>query len=563
MKHLWVYPLTGLLLLSACKPKQKQTWLSEEPKATQANQAPAGALELVFPYGSEKEKWIKDVTESFNRSGRKLAGGKTIFVKAIPMGSGEAVDEILAGRLQAHIVSPASAAFVKLGNAESRSKFGKDLITPAGNVLLSPVVIAMWKPMAEAIGWGKKPVGWVDILALARNQKGWASFGFPQWGQFKFGHTHPLYSNSGLISLIAEVYAASGKTKGLEPSDLTKPHTGEFLNAIEDSVVHYGSSTGFFGRKMFENGPQYLSAAVLYESMVVESYTGKANLPFPVVAIYPKEGTFWSDHPIGIIQRDWVTKDHRDAADIYIRYLLDKPQQEKALQYGFRPAAVDVAVGAPIDQAHGVDPQEPKTTLEVPNAEMIHGIIDLWQERKKNAEVVLVIDTSGSMRDDSKLDNAKLGGRQLISLMNNNDVFSLLPFNNKFDWALQDASLKTSRDHANQQMDSLYPGGGTAFYDSVEAAYEHLLERPSEHRIQAIVALTDGEDNRSKLQLTELISKIRSDGENKNIRVFTIAYGSDAQKDILKQIADATQARSYEGTPGNIVSVFRDISTFF
>ena len=34
---------------------------------------------------------------------------------------------------------------------------------------------------------------------------------------------------------------------------------------------------------------------------------------------------------------------------------------------------------------------------------MIHGIIDLWQERKKNAEVVLVIDTSGSMRDDDKL----------------------------------------------------------------------------------------------------------------------------------------------------------------
>jgi Ca-activated chloride channel family protein len=79
-------------------------------------------------------------------------------------------------------VSPASAAFVKLGNAESRSKFGNDLVTPAGNVVLSPVVIAMWKPMAEAIGWGKKPVGWADILALARDEKGWASFGFPQVG---------------------------------------------------------------------------------------------------------------------------------------------------------------------------------------------------------------------------------------------------------------------------------------------------------------------------------------------------------------------------------------------
>jgi Ca-activated chloride channel family protein len=165
------------------------------------------------------------------------------------------------------------------------------------------VVIAMWKPMAEALGWEKKPIGWWNILALARNQKGWAAYGYPQWGSFKFGHTHPQFSNSGLISLFAEVYAASGKTAGITTSDLNKPHTAEFLAGIEKSVVHYGSSTGFFGRQMFSSGRQYLSAAVLYENMVIESYS-QNNLPFPVVAIYPKEGTFWSDHPIGIVERE-------------------------------------------------------------------------------------------------------------------------------------------------------------------------------------------------------------------------------------------------------------------
>jgi Ca-activated chloride channel homolog len=190
-------------------------------------------------------------------------------------------------------------------NPQSQSKFGKDLIATTDNLVLSPVVIAMWKPMAEALGWGKKPIGWSDILALARSQKGWAAYGYPQWGSFKFGHTHPQFSNSGLISLFAEVYAASGKTAGLTAADLNKPHTAEFLAGIEKSVVHYGSSTGFFGRQMFSSGPQYLSAAVLYENMVIESYS-QNNLPFPVVAIYPKEGTFWSDHPIGIVEREWT-----------------------------------------------------------------------------------------------------------------------------------------------------------------------------------------------------------------------------------------------------------------
>jgi Ca-activated chloride channel family protein len=534
------------------------------PEKGSSQSAPSGALELIFPYGSEKEGWINEVTSAFNRENHKLSDGRPIYVRAIPLGSGETIDEILAGRLQAHIASPASAAFIKLGNAESRAKYGHDLIANTDNLLLSPVVIAMWKPMAEAIGWGAKPIGWSEILALARNPKGWASYNFPQWGQFKFGHTHPQYSNSGLISLIAEVYAASGKTKGLVPGDLAKPKTAEFLNAIEGSVVHYGSSTGFFGRKMFDNGPQYLSAAVLYESMVVESYGQSAKMPFPVVAVYPKEGTFWSDHPIGVVERDWVTPDHRAAAKIYIQYLLAKPQQEKALNFGFRPASVDIAVGAPIDPAHGVDPKEPKTTLETPSAEIIHGILNLWQVQKKSAEVVLVMDISGSMNDDAKLENAKIGARQLVELMNDGDTFSLLPFSNEFTWAAQDVSLKTERAQIVTQINSLFAHGGTALYDSIDAAYQHLYTRPKQDRkIQAVVVLTDGDDNESKTKLDALMSRIRFDGENRTIRVFTIAYGADARKDILKRIAESTQAKSYEGNPKNIVTVFRDISTFF
>ena len=100
-----------------------------------------------------------------------------------------------------------------------------------------------------------------------------------------------------MISLCAEVYAGAGKAKDLTLEDVGDPKVGEFLSDIEKGVVHYGSSTGFFGRKMFERGPQFLSAAVMYENMVVESYGGVGgvtdanySLPFPVVAIYPSEG---------------------------------------------------------------------------------------------------------------------------------------------------------------------------------------------------------------------------------------------------------------------------------
>jgi Ca-activated chloride channel family protein len=554
---LLIFLLLLLLLLPGCKSKT-----SSESESSSFS---GDKLELTFTYGSEKEKWINEVTAEFNRADHRTSSGKRIHVSAIPMGSGEAIDEVMEGRRQPHLISPASAAFIKLGNAQSQSKYGKDLIASTDNLVLSPVVIAMWKPMAEALGWGKRPIGWSDILALARNQKGWEAYGYPQWGRFKFGHTHPQFSNSGLISLFAEVYAGSGKTAGLTVADVNKPRTADFLSGIEKSVVHYGSSTGFFGRQMFSTGPQYLSAAVLYENMVTESYS-QNNLPFPVVAIYPKEGTFWSDHPIGIVEREWVTPEHREAAKTYIQYLLQRPQQEKAIAYGFRPGAVDVPLASPIDEAHGVDPKEPKTTLEVPSVPVMDAILTIWQQKKKAANVVLVMDTSGSMNDNQKIQNAREGAKQLVNLLSEGDRLSLLPFNNKITWASQNLLIKTGRGELSNTIDSLFAQGGTALYDSIDTAYQYLLAQNREQEadsILSIVVLTDGEDTESKMHLNELMDRIRFDGETHTIHVFTIAYGKDARKDILGQIADTTQAKSYEGTPENIVGVFKDISTFF
>ena len=562
LRSLRIFPiLISFLLclgLGGCKNENPRS-----PERASSERAPVGSLELVFPYGSEKEKWITDVTRDFNQHRIKTASGKTIFVRALPMGSGETIDNILSGGLQAHLASPASGAFIKLGNAESRLKTGKDLIVSTDNLVLSPVVIAMWKPMAEAIGWGKKPIGWSDILALARNEKGWEAYGYPQWGKFKFGHTHPEYSNSGLISLFAEAYAGSGKTAGLTLSDLNKPQLQQFMGGVEQSVVHYGSSTGFFGRKMFTNGPEYLSAAVLYESMVVESYS-QNNLAFPIVAIYPKEGTFWSDHPVGVVEREWVSPEHREAAKIYIQYLLARPQQLKAMEYGFRPALVDLTLAAPLDVAHGIDPQEPKTTLEVPSADVINGILQLWRTQKKHSNVVLVLDTSGSMKEENKIQNAREGAKQLVQLLDDGDTFSFLPFSSELHWAQRNASVKDERPRLNTQIDSLFAGGGTALYDAIDAAYQQLAAAPpGDSKIQAVVVLTDGEDTQSRMKLEELMRRIQYNGETRAIHIFTIAYGKDARKDILQQIADATQAKFYEGSPQNIVGVFRDISTFF
>jgi Ca-activated chloride channel family protein len=521
-------------------------------------------VQLLFTYGSEKEQWISQATASFNLLKAKTASGKGIFVTAQAMGSGECVEQLLAGRQQPHLISPASSVFLKMGEADSMSRTGQALVDGESETLvLSPVVIALWKPMAEALGWPGKALGWADIHALAQDPKGWASHGMPQWGAFRFGHTHPEYSNSGLISILAETYAATGKTKQLTLEDVALPATGQYLQGIEHAVVHYGTSTGFFGKRMFSGGPSYLSAAVLYENMVIDSYREK-DLAFPLVSIYPKEGTFWSDHPAAIVNRPWVSAEHKEAARKFIAFLLDNPQQQAALALGFRPGNVSVPTGQPIDAAHGADPNEPKTTLALPDAPVVQAALALWKQHKKRSHVALVLDCSGSMNKEQRMTHARDGALEMLKLLGDEDQISILPFNeNATAWATQRSTVGNDRAQGQKQIRGLFANGGTALYDAVLNAHNALTATPDPDKITAIIVLSDGEDQHSRTKLTELLSAVTVSAERPGLRIFTIAYGTGTRKDILEQISAATQARCYTGSTSNISDIFKDISTFF
>jgi Ca-activated chloride channel family protein len=523
---------------------------------------PPNAIEVVFAYGSEKQNWIDAETAAFHQTNPQV-DGRPVRIKPMPMGSGETIDMLLEGGLQAHLVSPASGVFITLGNARSRAKSAGDLVGPTENLVLSPVVIAMWKPMADAIGNGQKAVGWSDVLALATDANGWASHGHGEWGQFRFGHTHPLYSNSGLISVLAEVYAASGKVAGLTLDDVNSAKTADFVQKIEGAVVHYGSSTGFFGRKMFGNGPEYLSAAVLYENMVIEANSAQQKPILPVVAIYPKEGTFWSDHPVGVVQRPWVTDEHKKAAKLYTTFLLASEQQKHAMDYGFRPADPAIPLSGTFSAENGVDPKQPSTTLEVPPAEVVEQVVQVWKKNKKHSDIALVFDTSGSMRENNRIVAARQGAVELLQLLGDEDRLTLVPFSSDIRFAGKSMSLATDRQKSQSAIEGLFPGGGTKLYDAIVAAHRYVAENPDPKRIQAIVVLTDGADTESSTRLEQLISQVRFDSEKRNIRIFTIGYDSGAKADVLGKIADESQGKFYKGTPENIREVFKDIATFF
>jgi Ca-activated chloride channel family protein len=421
--------------------------------------------------------------------------------------------------------------------------------------------------MARTLGWPDTPIGWSDIANLAVSEEGWTAYGYPEWGEFKFGHTHPDFSNSGISSAIAEVYAGVGSQRGLTLDDLQDEELHEFLMAVESSIIHYGRSTGFFADRMFERGPSYLSAAVMYENLIVEQEQKRLSgqsAQLPVVAIYPKEGTFWSNHPYAVLNAPWVTDQQRMAAEDFEAFLLDRSQQTRAIEYGFRPADPAIPLDAPLDAQHGVDISQPQTVLEIPSADVTAGIRDLWRKVKRPVDLVLVMDTSGSMRGD-KISAARSSLMEFIRLLNDRDQLQVMTFNDDVYQITALSPIGEKRDDVLNRVSGIVENGNTSLYDATQQAYQQLEVNGDPDHIRAVVVLTDGVDTESETTFSELLDEVgggSKEGGNA-IKIFTIAFGGDADTGVLQQISDVTGGKQYAGDVDNILEIYADIATFF
>jgi Ca-activated chloride channel homolog len=521
--------------------------------------AAANAVHVPFVYSPEKEALIAPLVKQFN-AGDHEANGKPVFVEAKVVASGEAAAKIAKGQLKPVAWSPASSLWGRLLNFQTDSDY-----VPRDNPSLvrTPLVIAMWEPLARALGYPKQNVGFKQILALALDKKGWSDYGQPQFGQFKLGHTNPDFSTSGLDAVAAEYYAATGKREGLTVADVNKPRVRRQIKDIERSIVHYGDTTDYFAAQLKKYGPAYASAVAMEEATLVAFNNGRTGTK--LVALYPREGTFYSDDPYIVLNAPWVSPAENAAAGVFGAFLRDQITPAKAAAYGFRPGDPTKQPMAPIDAQHGANPAEPRHVLGLPEPAVLDRVLRAWREDRKPANIMLVLDTSGSMSEEGKLDSAKRGLQVFLSQLSPNDRVGLISFNDQIFYNQAVAQFSQDRARLLSQINQLLPGGETAVYDASEAGLKAIQALRDPTRINAVVVLTDGEDNQSNQTATELARKFQQQArsEGLSVRVYTIAYGQEANRAELQEIAAASGGKGYQGDTSDIESVYRSISSFF
>jgi Ca-activated chloride channel family protein len=517
---------------------------------------PANALRITLAYSPEKEDLLAPLIKRFNDE-RHLSDGRPVVVDAAVRNSGDVEAELGRGRPGPVMWSPSSSFWGRLANYDADRRLVAD---ENPSIVRTPVVIAMWQRLADAYGYPERELGYKQLDDLAT--RGWAAVGKPQFGSFKYVHTNPDFSTSGLSAVAASYYAAVGKREGLTKVDVARGRPQ--VLRLERSIVHYGDNTLFISEEMRRHGLGYASAVAMEETTLID-FNRKAGDNEKLVAVYPSEGTFVSDNPLITLHGDWVSSGERKAAAVFAAYLRDAVTPEVAGEHGFRPSDPDAKPAGLVTEANGVDPDEPEHVLTVPEPKVLARIKAAWHADRKPANVMLVFDTSSSMAAERKLDLAKRGLLGFYRAAGPQDRVGLTKFSSEIKELVPIAPMSENRGKLISATRALLPEEDTRVRDATLEGVQAVQARLDPDAINAVVVLTDGQDTASDHSGPDVIDELERQGEKESgqIRVFTIAYGREPNEAELRKYAEASGGKSYKGGTDDIASVYRSISSFF
>ncbi|MFX1409035.1 MAG: extracellular solute-binding protein [Promethearchaeota archaeon] len=325
---------------------------------------------ITIIYSSEKASWMTIAYSDFMEDWKETHPNWSISIDMHPYGSSDSIISILNREIYPTIWSPASSIWMPFLNTKwaelTKSADPIVNISAAVKIIYSPIVIATW----EAFNQTHNITSFSDVHDLNLDPS----------VNVRMAHTDPRLSNSGFMSVIMALSAASGiSSENLTMADLTNTNNQKWLRVFESSAVMYGKSTGFLARYMQSQGPSALNIVFLYENLIRDiSSTSSGG---KVIAIYPEEGTLYSDHPFCILNADWISPKQRTVAEAFLEFLNRPETIESALEYGFRPINPSIPLDPEVFNyenngiAYEINVPELKTPTD---GDVLLKIPDLW-----------------------------------------------------------------------------------------------------------------------------------------------------------------------------------------
>ncbi|MGI8469663.1 MAG: VIT and vWA domain-containing protein [Pyrinomonadaceae bacterium] len=160
---------------------------------------------------------------------------------------------------------------------------------------------------------------------------------------------------------------------------------------------------------------------------------------------------------------------------------------------------------------------------------------DLLEKQITNKDIVFVLDTSGSMADEGKMEKARAALLFGIQTLRDGDRFNVINFAGEEhlmenNLIVADAGGKK---RGEDFVKKLTPSGGTNINDSLVAA---LKQFGASNRPKMLVFMTDGLPTVSETNVEKIVQNIKN-FKSQDVRLFTFGVGYDVNTQLLDKLA--------------------------
>ena len=503
----------------------------------------------------DKREVFEQICIRFNSFGYQTESGKIIQTRVETLENEDLLKATKRGEF--FVITPDSTIWLEQLGVPVLEQYQPDSYRIEEFVIyaVSPLVFALNPATARRLQYPKRPFGWVNLLSEAKQNP-----------EFRWTHPH-IKCTAGLLTAFAEFYVAAGMPEYLGEDFPVNDTVLRNVRDLENSIQQYGPSEQDTISNSIHMDEWRVDALVAQERLVVLQSAKMPSSTRPVIC-YPSEGAIWLDHPLVLF---YHRERHPETVSAYTHlrdYLLSADAQAFLNSVGFRACGPHIRgyISTP-----NISPalmeityrQRSAAVFNLPSAEALYRISKSWYPVKRPAVICLVIDISGSM-EGPKLAEAKQGLLAFLDeIASDQDRVGIFAFDHRVTEVAPIDTIGRNRVKLTEAIENLASLGQTAALDAISMAYDRLQSNFPNDPIRAAVVLTDGLENASSIDFRTLEQKIENGNKGPNpVAIFGLAYGEDADINMLRKIAALSGASAVEGTLSNIRAMYRQLSMF-
>lgn len=490
---------------------------ASEGEASQTADAPGTTLRVLA--GSE----VRDMTPILEDAEDELG----ITVELTYTGTLDGTEEVMVGGTDYDATWFPSNAYMSLFDEKA------SLVSQEVSVMRTPVVLGVRGDRAAELGWDEESPTWAEVVEASAS------------GEFTYGMSSPVSSNSGFAALVELATALSGTGSAITQEDVGAV-SGQLSRFARGQALTSGSSGWLM--EAYANDPDVVDGVFNYESLVLQQDG--------LVEVIPQDGVITADYPLTLLSGRG--EEAEGAYRALVDYLRRDDVQARIAEETLRRT-----------DATSADTAAAAFEIPFPNrVETVRALLDSWvSEVRKPANMVFQIDTSGSMEGE------RLAGLRsaLLSLTQTDadGTTSLLTFRPRetvrfveFASGVKSEEQLTVGEDGDLSGVTSYVGGlsaegNTAIYSTLEHSLEAAAETRDEDNVTSVVLFTDGENTEGP-GIEEFELWYEATPEVQGIPVYAILFGETSRAE-MERLAEVTGGRVFDAGDGDLTAAFKEI----